>query len=86
MPAAKDDHEPDDRTPAPASSDTVSGRTTSASEALADDDLHRKFREALDHKKSGSSGTSRSKGDGGKPHAQAGPAHQQRMFRRKSGG
>ena len=52
----------------------------------ADDELHRKFREALEHKKSGGGTSSRAKGDGSKPHAAAGPAQQQRMFRRKSGG
>jgi hypothetical protein len=58
-------------------------------EAAADtDDVKRKFREALERKQSkqadGSAG-----GDGGehgKVHSAHGPAHQQRQFRRKSGG
>jgi hypothetical protein len=52
-----------------------------------DDELHRRFREALDRKrKSGAAGGGAS-GDeqGGKPHGTTGPAKQQRTFRRKSG-
>jgi hypothetical protein len=64
-----------------------------AAEAAVDgaadtDDVKRKFREALERKQTkqaeGASG-----GDGGehgKVHSAHGPAHQQRQFRRKSGG
>lgn len=51
-----------------------------------DDEMHRKFREALEHKKSGGGKTGKAGHE--KDHAPGahGPAQQQRMFRRKSGG
>jgi Family of unknown function (DUF5302) len=53
-----------------------------------DDELHRRFREALDRKKSRSTAGSGGAGDDqtAKPHGTSGPAKQQRTFRRKSGG
>jgi hypothetical protein len=53
-----------------------------------DDELHRRFREALDRKRNRNTAGSAGSGDdqGAKPHGTTGPAKQQRTFRRKSGG
>jgi hypothetical protein len=51
-----------------------------------EDELHRKFREALEHKHGGGGTGGKPTGDSGKAHGASGPAQQQRMFRRKSGG
>ena len=53
-----------------------------------DDELHRRFREALDRKRKDASTGGAASGDeqGGKLHGSTGPAKQQRTFRRKSGG
>ena len=53
-----------------------------------DDELHRRFREALDRKRNRSAVGGAGSGDdqGAKPHGTTGPAKQQRTFRRKSGG
>ena len=52
------------------------------------DDVKRKFREALERKQSkhAEGATSGDGGDASKVHSAHGPAHQQRQFRRKSGG
>jgi hypothetical protein len=58
-------------------------------ETSAEDDVKRKFREALDRKngRHADSAAAGEVGDQAKVHGGAhGPAHQQRTFRRKSGG
>jgi Family of unknown function (DUF5302) len=53
-----------------------------------DDELHRRFREALDRKRNRSTSGAAGSGEdqGAKSHGTTGPAKQQRTFRRKSGG
>lgn len=53
-----------------------------------EDDMKRKFREALERKNAGgAAGASHADNDGGnKAHDAHGPAKSQQMFRRKSGG
>ena len=52
------------------------------------DELHRRFREALDRKRNRATDGVDGSGEdqSGKPHGSTGPAKQQRTFRRKSGG
>jgi Family of unknown function (DUF5302) len=61
---------------------------TSPQEPEKQDELHRRFREALDRKRKRSSGgaSGSTEDQSGKPHGTTGPAKQQRTFRRKSGG
>jgi hypothetical protein len=65
------------------------GETSADGETAAPDDVKRKFREALDRKngRHADSAAAGEVGDQAKVHGGAhGPAHQQRQFRRKSGG
>ncbi len=79
-PAKKSPAKPAKAVPTPAQA------AAPAAPAAEEDELHRKFREALDHKHSGGGTGSKQKSDSGKAHGASGPAQQQRMFRRKSGG
>lgn len=56
--------------------------------AAETDDVKRKFREALERKqnKQAEGAAGGEGGEQGKVHGAHGPAHQQRQFRRKSGG
>jgi hypothetical protein len=53
--------------------------------STSDDDIKRKFREALDRKNTKSAGGSDHKDGGGKQPRAHGPAENRREFRRKSG-
>jgi hypothetical protein len=66
----------------------MSEETTSeeTSETTGEDDLHRKFREALQQKKGGRSrSTGPTDAEDGKVVGHASAAHKKRQFRRKSG-
>jgi Family of unknown function (DUF5302) len=54
----------------------------------SEDELKRKFREALEHKRAMETGASSERGgkDGGKVHGAHGPAGSRRSFRRRGGG
>jgi len=52
----------------------------------ADDDVKRRYREALDRKQAGQSGNSGHAEGDSKVHEAHGPAKSQRTFRRKAGG
>ena len=51
-----------------------------------DDEVKRKFREALERKKQQNAEGAAGEGKGQKIHGAHGPAHTQRTFRRRSGG
>jgi Family of unknown function (DUF5302) len=61
--------------------------TPTPPESQDDDDLHRRFREALDRKRNRGTAPDSGTGDdsGSKSHGTTGPAKHQRTFRRKSG-
>ncbi len=73
---SKDDKSPD----APAAEAAASGS------ASADDDVKRRYREALDRKQAGQSGGGGHAEGDSKVHEAHGPAKSQRTFRRKAGG
>jgi hypothetical protein len=84
--AAKDEVSPGDGA---SSGDEVSsgGEVSSGDETSSDDEVMRKFREALDRKRTRETGAgdSRRGADTGKIHGAHGPARHRRSFRRKSG-
>ena len=73
---------------APTSGAGPGDKMSSGDGADAEDEAKRKFREALERKRSKEAGAGRGRGskDTGKIHGAHGPAHQRRSFLRKSGG
>ncbi len=64
----------------------MTAETPQPEPAEADDDVKRKFREALDRKNAGQTGGGGHADGDSKVHEAHGPAKAQRTFRRKAGG